>query len=63
MTCKWYAVCPLRELERRGKLHGGWAAEYCTSKDNWKNCKRYELEEQGIPHPDNLLPDGSSLPE
>ena len=63
MSCKWYAVCPLRRLEGQGKLDDKWANEYCTTEDNWKNCKRYQLEEQGVSHPDNLLPDGSSLSE
>jgi len=26
--------------------------------DNWRNCKRYQLEEQGIAHFDNMLPSG-----
>lgn len=63
MTCKWYPVCPLRRLEARGLLDDKWATEYCTSEDNWKYCKRYQLEDQGAPHPDNLLPDGTYLPE
>lgn len=59
MGCKWYSVCPLRRHERQGKIDSHWAEQYCTSKDGWKRCKRYALEEQGVPHPDTLLPDGS----
>ena len=58
MGCKWYEVCPLRRFEREGKISSRWAVNYCKSDDNWKNCKRYRLEEEGIFHPDNMLPDG-----
>ena len=61
MVCKWYDVCPLRELERQGKISDKWKNEFCSTKDNWKNCKRYQMEEQGIFHPDNMLPDGTIL--
>jgi hypothetical protein len=27
------------------------------------NCKRYRLEERGIVHPDNLLPNGETILE
>ena len=59
MTCKWFDVCPLRKFEKEGKLTEKWKNEYCSSKDNWKNCKRYQMEEKGEPHLDNMLPDGS----
>jgi hypothetical protein len=26
---------------------------------NWKECKRYQMEENSIPHHDNMMPDGS----
>jgi len=58
MTCKWFNICPLRRFERKGKLDNIWANEYCKSDDNWKNCRRYQLEEQCVYHPDNVLPDG-----
>ncbi len=61
MTCKWINICPLRNLETKGKLDEKWKKQYCESDDNWKNCKRYELEEKGIYHLDNLLPDGSKV--
>jgi len=48
----------LRTFEKAGKLDNKWALKYCKSDDNWKNCKRYQLEEQGVHHPDNMLPDG-----
>ena len=61
MACKWLEVCPLRELEREGKIDEKWKKEYCLSKNNWENCKRYQMEEKGIPHEDNLMPDGSVI--
>jgi len=30
---------------------------YC--KGDWSKCVRYEMEETGHYHPDNMLPDGS----
>jgi hypothetical protein len=60
MTCKWYSVCPLREWERERRIDGSWRKEYCESENNWKNCKRYQMEEKGIPH-DNLLPNGEKI--
>jgi hypothetical protein len=58
MSCKWYNVCPLRRFEKQGKLPNKWAKEYCKSSDNWQNCKRYQLEERNVYHPDNMLPNG-----
>ena len=58
MVCKWYNICPLRRFERQGKLAQSWAEDFCKSDDNWKKCRRYQLEEDGIYHPDNMLPDG-----
>jgi hypothetical protein len=52
-------MCPLRRFERDGKLEGQWARDYCKSNKNWKNCRRYQMEEGGQFHPDNMLPDGS----
>ncbi len=59
MTCKWYNVCPLRKLEKEGKISYRWRKEYCKTEENWKNCKRYQMEEEGIAHPDNMMPDGT----
>ncbi len=55
--CKWFDVCPLRWLEAQGKITDKWRKQYCES--NFTKCKRYQLEERGIPHSDYLLPDGS----
>jgi hypothetical protein len=60
MACKWLNICPLRELEQQGKISTKWKEQYCQTKDKWKNCRRYQLEEQGIRH-ENLLPDGKEI--
>jgi hypothetical protein len=58
MTCKWYDMCPLRRFERQGELDKTWQRNYCKSDANWQNCKRYQAEEKGVFHPDNMLPNG-----
>jgi hypothetical protein len=59
MSCKWYNICPLRGFERKGKIDKSWSRSYCETIGNWRNCKRYQLEEKGIYHPDNMMPDGA----
>ncbi|MBN1439996.1 MAG: hypothetical protein JW929_11360 [Anaerolineales bacterium] len=54
--CRWYPVCPIREYTERGELERYWVEAYCLVGN--RNCLRYRMEEQGKPHPDNLLPDG-----
>ena len=56
-TCKWFAVCPMRRYYEQGKLEQKWIENYCKG-DNQK-CQRYQMEENGEPHPDYMLPDGS----
>ena len=55
--CKWFAVCPMRRYYEAGKLEKKWIANYC--KGDKQNCRRYQMEEKGEPHPDHMLPDGS----
>lgn len=55
--CEWYSLCPMKRFTEKGLLDRKWIQLYCLG--NWKNCARYELEEKMIPHPDNMLPDGS----
>jgi DNA polymerase len=57
MKCKWFRMCPLRRFEADGRLSSEWAERYCMR--DWQTCRRYQLEEQGIAHPDSLMPDGS----
>jgi hypothetical protein len=54
--CKWYVICPLKKFYEQGKLEKKWIGRYC--KGDYKSCARYKLEEKGIPHPDNMLPNG-----
>ncbi len=58
MACPWYSVCPLRRWERLGRLDEVWAQTYCKTADHWRNCRRYQFEEKGIAHPDDMMPDG-----
>lgn len=55
--CKWYPVCPMKWFYEQGKLNKKWIELYC--KGDWESCVRYQLEESGQFHPDNMLPDGS----
>ncbi|MBN1927879.1 MAG: uracil-DNA glycosylase [Prolixibacteraceae bacterium] len=55
--CKWHPVCPMKYFYEQGKLDRKWIDLYC--KGNWKSCVRYQMEERGQYHPDNMLPDGN----
>jgi uracil-DNA glycosylase family 4 len=55
--CKWYPVCPMNFYHRAGRLDPEWIERYCRG--DYSGCVRFNLEEQGIPHPDWMLPDGS----
>jgi len=55
--CKWYPLCPMKRFYEEGNLNRKWIELYC--KGDWKNCLRYQLEENGTPHPDWMLPDGT----
>jgi hypothetical protein len=60
MLCKWFGVCPLRVWEKERKIPDKWRKGYCETEENWKNCKRFRMEEQGRPH-DEILPNGESI--
>ena len=55
--CKWYPVCPIKFYTDQGKLDERWIKEYCLLGN--KDCIRYQKEESGDYHPDNMLPDGT----
>ena len=57
-ACTWYPVCPMKWFYEEGKLEARWVEKYCHG--NWKTCIRYQMEERGEPHPDNMLPDGTT---
>ncbi|MBW2989345.1 uracil-DNA glycosylase [Candidatus Woesearchaeota archaeon] len=61
MTCEYYSICPLRRFEKEGKLGYRWKKEFCSSDKNWENCKRFIETKKGIVHPDDELPDGSTI--
>ncbi len=56
LICKWYDICPIKKFVEKGKLDKKWIENYCFQ--NGKNCQRYKMEERGISHPDNMLPNG-----
>jgi len=55
--CKWFPACPMKWFYHKGQLDGYWIEGYC--KGDWERCVRYQMEEQGRFHPDNMLPDGT----
>ena len=55
--CKWYDVCPLKLFYEKGLLDKKWVENYCWGE--YFACKRYKMEESGVYHPDNMLPDGT----
>ncbi|MCK5282418.1 MAG: uracil-DNA glycosylase [Nanoarchaeota archaeon] len=59
MACKWITICPLRKFEEEGKLELKWKKEYCEN--DFENCRRFQAEENCIPHPDNMLPNGEIM--
>ena len=40
-----------------GQLEEKYITSYC--KGDWSSCIRFQKEEAGIPHPDNMRQDGS----
>ncbi|MHA1190895.1 MAG: uracil-DNA glycosylase [Promethearchaeota archaeon] len=54
--CKWYQACPIKFFVDIDKLDRKWVEEYCLIGN--KSCIRYQMEENGEVHPDNMLPNG-----
>ena len=54
--CKWYYCCPIKFFVDNGKLEKEWVENYCLIGN--KQCIRYQKEESGEYHPDNMLPNG-----
>ena len=54
--CKWYYCCPIKFFVEAGKLERKWIDEYCLVGN--KQCIRYQMEENGEYHPNNMLPNG-----
>ncbi len=61
MVCKWFHLCPLRSFEEKKQIDFSFRDTFCSTELNWKKCARYQAEENGEYHPDELLPDGSFL--
>lgn len=59
MRCKWFRLCPLRRFEKSGQLDLVWRRRYCEG--DFINCRRYQAEENGIAHPDTMLPNGEMM--
>ena len=55
--CKWYDVCPLKSFYEKNRFDKKWVENYCFG--NFLKCVRYNMEEQGLSHPDNMMPDGT----
>ncbi len=55
--CKWFPSCPMKRFYETNRLERKWIELYC--KGDWNNCVRHGMEEQGLYHPDWMLPDGS----
>lgn len=55
--CKWFSCCPMKRFYEKGLLSRKWIDRYCRGV--WQSCKRFQLEEKGVYHPDWMLPDGS----
>ena len=54
--CEYYPSCPMKRFYEEGKLDKKWVENYCFQGGN--NCRRHQLAAEGIPHPDNMLPNG-----
>ena len=55
--CRWYSVCPLKSFYEKGLLDRAWIENYCLTANS--DCIRRQMEERGLAHSDNMLPDGS----
>ena len=55
--CKWFQICPMTMFFEKGLLEEKYITSYCKS--DWNSCIRFQKEEAGIPHPDNMRQDGS----
>ena len=55
--CKWFDVCPLKRFYEQKVMDKRLVENYCWG--DYLKCARYKMEEGGIYHPDNMLPDGT----
>jgi len=57
--CRWHRSCPMKKFTEKGMIDASWRQLYCLG--NWQSCVRFQMESQGQPHPDWMLPDGTLL--
>ena len=50
--CKLYFVCPMKYFYEQGRLDKSWIEKYCQKE--WEKCIRFQKEENGVFHPDNM---------
>lgn len=55
--CKWHHVCPITRFAKLGLIDDYWPRYYCYG--DWSSCTRYKMEEEGVFHPDSMMPDGT----
>ena len=60
-TCKWYSACPMKRFYEQGRMNKKWVELYC--KGDWERCVRYQMEEKGEAHSDQMLPNGTPMKE
>ena len=59
MKCPNTQGCPLFPLFRMKSYLGVWQTHYCENA--FETCARYQLAQQGVRVPPNLLPNGKEL--
>ena len=57
--CHWFEVCPLKKFYEQKKIDKKWIEDYCWG--NYSACVRKKMEEDGISHSDNMMPDGTII--
>jgi uracil-DNA glycosylase family 4 len=55
--CKWYPLCPMKRLYKRGELDRQWIELFC--KGDWESCFKYQMEEHGGHYPDSGSPNAN----
>ena len=54
--CPHYVTCPMRTYYAEGKISKQWVDEYCFG--DFEACVRKLLEDDGVYHSDQMMPDG-----
>jgi len=48
----------MKRYYEKGLIEKHWVDDFCHG--DWNSCKRFQMEEAGKYHPDNMLPSGES---